>query len=99
MLVIDCSVVMAGLLPDETSAYAARVLELLMAGQEQGTVAALFYLEASNVLEMLCRRGRLSDAAVRACLLAIGNLPLRLDTEAIRFTQAVALRELMQNTA
>ena len=45
MIVVDCSVLIAGLLPDEIEGQAQVILEGLQRGEVVGVVPALFYQE------------------------------------------------------
>ena len=50
MMVVDCSVLIAGLLPDEVEVQAQVLLEDLQRGVSVVVVPSLFYQEVSNVL-------------------------------------------------
>ena len=50
MIVVDCSVLIAGLLPDEIEEQAQALLEDLQHGATVVVVPSLFYQEVSNVL-------------------------------------------------
>lgn len=82
MLVIDSSVILASVLPDEESHYADEVLKRLEAGSIIGCVPALFHLEIANVLHFAERRRRITSEQTKQGIEAIGFLPLSVDTEA-----------------
>ncbi|MCB1622690.1 MAG: type II toxin-antitoxin system VapC family toxin [Thiothrix sp.] len=63
MLVLDCSVALAWLLPDESSAYADAAMAALK--EEGAMVPPLWIQEVANVLLVAIRRGRIAqDAAL-----------------------------------
>ena len=59
MIVVDCSVLIAGLLPDEVERQAQLLLEDLQHGRTVAVVPSLFYQEISNALLMAYRRKRM----------------------------------------
>ena len=75
--VVDCSVTMAWVLLDESSAAADSSLELVTA--HGGVAPALWWVEVRNVMLMAERRGRLTPEATSAALGAIQALGIRLD--------------------
>ena len=82
MIVIDCSVLIAGLLPDETEAQAREILENLQYGMVVAVVPSLFYQEISNALLMAYRRKRISREVMLQYLDVIAVLPVTIDTAA-----------------
>ena len=82
MMVVDCSVLIAGLLPDEIEVRAQVLLEDLQHGVSVVIVPSLFYQEVSNVLLMAYRRRRISREVLSQYLDVIAMLPLRIDTAA-----------------
>ena len=82
MMVVDCSVLIAGLLPDEVEVQAQAILEDLQHGVSVVIVPSLFYQEVSNVLLMAYRRERISREILSQYLDVIAMLPLRVDTAA-----------------
>lgn len=82
MIVVDCSVLIAGLLPDEVEVQAQALLEDLQQGVSVVVVPALFYQEVSNVLLMAYRRKRISREVLSQYLDVIAMLPLKVDTAA-----------------
>ena len=82
MMVVDCSVLIAGLLPDEIGVQAQILLEGLQDGAAVGVVPSLFYQEVSNVLLMAYRRKRINKEVLSQYLDVIAMLPLRIDTAA-----------------
>ena len=82
MMVVDCSVLIAGLLPDEVQVQAQVLLEDLQDGVVVVVVPSLFYQEVSNVLLMAYRRKRISRDVLSQYLDVIAMLPLKVDTAA-----------------
>ena len=82
MIVVDCSVLIAGLLPDEIDEQAQALLEDLQHGAAVVVVPSLFYQEVSNVLLMAYRRKRISKEILSQYLDVVAELPLRIDTAA-----------------
>ena len=82
MIVVDCSVLIAGLLPDEIEGQAQGLLEDLQHGAAVVVVPSLFYQEVSNVLLMAYRRKRISKEVLSQYLDVVAGLPLRIDTAA-----------------
>ena len=64
MIVVDCSVLIAGLLPDELEEQAQLIFEDLHRGTASAVVPSLFYQEVSNVLLMAYRRTRINQDTV-----------------------------------
>jgi len=75
-LVVDSSVMLSGLLPDEQSPYALSVLEMLERGEAHGIVPHLFQTEVSNGLLMCHRRQRLKQEDLQALLELLVSMPL-----------------------
>lgn len=82
MIVIDCSVLIAGLLPDEVEERTRKVLEDLQHGTIMAAVPSLFYQEVSNALLMAYRRKRISRGVLSQYLDVIAILPVTIDTAA-----------------
>ena len=82
MIVVDCSVLIAGLLPDEFEEQAQLILEDLHRGITVGVVPSLFYQEVSNVLLMAYRRMRINRDTLFQYLDVIAMLPIKIDTAA-----------------
>lgn len=82
MIVVDSSVILATVLPDEQSHYAEDVLNQLEEGHISAYVPALFHLEAANVLAITQRRQRITAKQAIQGMQIIGCLPLAVDTEA-----------------
>lgn len=98
MIVVDCSVLIAGLLPDEIETQAEALLEDLQHGAAVVVVPSLFYQEVSNVLLMAYRRKRISREVLSQYLDVVGMLPLKVDTAAA--TQSSTMKtvcELAEN--
>lgn len=82
MIVVDCSVLIAGLLPDEVERQAQLLLEDLQHGRTVAVVPSLFYQEISNALLMAYRRKRINMDVLQQYLDVITILPLTVDTAA-----------------
>lgn len=82
MMVVDCSMLIAGLLPDEIEVQAQALLEDLQHGVSVVVVPSLFYQEVSNVLLMAYRRKRISREVLSQYLDVVARFPLRIDTAA-----------------
>ena len=76
--VIDCSLALAWVLPDEASARAERFLERLPP-EAVLRVPGLWWYELSNALIMAQRRKRLADVDRRRALDLFKNLPIETD--------------------
>jgi predicted nucleic acid-binding protein len=96
MLVIDSSVVLATVFPDEASDYAEKVLKQLEEGKITGCVPVIFHLEITNVLSMAKRRMRLTESEMIEGLEAIGMLPLHVDPGASHAATMEQIYLLMQ---
>jgi predicted nucleic acid-binding protein len=78
--VLDASVALAWMLPDEANAVAAQ--HLIEAVVEEGAVVpAHWRLEVGNGLLMAERRGRVPNGTVAALLSRLAALPIALDPE------------------
>jgi predicted nucleic acid-binding protein len=88
--VLDASVALAWVLPDETSAAADLVLTRLT--EEGSVVPEVWPLEVANALLTARRRGRLALAEVGRAVAALRMLPLEVDTE----THRKALSEMLE---
>ena len=82
MIVVDCSVLIAGLLPDEVEMQAQLLLEDLQHGRIIAVVPSLFYQEISNALLMAYRRKRINRDVLQQYLDVITILPITVDTAA-----------------
>ncbi len=79
MLVLDCSVTLAWLLPDETSPYAeAALLELK---QSEAIVPPLWVEEVANTLLVSIRRGRISPTHVNDFVIQLNKLGIHVSDE------------------
>ena len=76
--VIDCSLALAWVLPDEESGRAERFLERLPP-EAVLRVPGLWWYELSNALTMAQRRKRLADVDRRRALDLFKNLPIETD--------------------
>ena len=82
MIVVDCSFLIAGLLPDEIEEQAQLILEDLQRGITLAVVPSLFYQEVSNALLMAYRRKRISREVLSQYLDVVAILPVTIDTAA-----------------
>jgi predicted nucleic acid-binding protein len=72
IVVLDCSIVLAHLMPDEESAYASEVLYSLV--DRQALVPAVWPLEVANALLVAHRRGRIAKGGFYDALRRIEDL-------------------------
>lgn len=82
MIVVDCSIMISGLLPDEEDAVSDFLLCSLRDGVTTAVVPSLFFQEVSNVLLMAYRRHRISKEIMIEYLDVIAKLPITIDTVA-----------------
>ena len=78
--VLDSSVALAWVFPDETTKATARLLDDLAAGAD-AWVPALWHLELGNVLLTSQRRGRIARAAIEGFLTKLGTYRITIDDE------------------
>jgi predicted nucleic acid-binding protein len=78
--VLDSSVALAWVLPDEGSPYADALLERLIA--EGAVVPPVWPLEIGNVLLVALRRGRIRQEEFEATIERLARLPVEIDIEA-----------------
>ena len=78
--VLDSSVALAWVLPDEGNAYADALLERLIA--EGAVVPPIWPLEIGNVLLVALRRGRIRQEEFEAMVERLRRLPIEVDIEA-----------------
>lgn len=77
LCVLDCSVAISWLLPDE----ACDLAFLKQVAEKGAVVPSIWALEVANVLEMSRRSGRLSDAQRFQALDTLKELPIKVDPE------------------
>jgi predicted nucleic acid-binding protein len=89
--VLDCSVSISWIFPDEHSDYAEAVLRLLE--DRQAIVPSIWFLEMANVLLVGERRGRITQAQTTQALLLLDTLDIVVDdnTENKAFSATLAL--------
>jgi predicted nucleic acid-binding protein len=73
--VVDASVVLTWCFPDERSAEADRILDLMRAPGNRSIVPAFFHQEVLNALLMGERRNRITETATREFMADILKLP------------------------
>lgn len=76
IIVADCSVGGAWVLPDESSPLARRVLDDIVSRRVLLTVPALWWYELANVLKVSVRRGRLSSQTAEQALFLVRDIPM-----------------------
>jgi predicted nucleic acid-binding protein len=92
-LVLDCSITLAWVYADETTAAVRHVFDLVSQGG--AWAPALWRLEVANVLEMSTRRGRHNAAFRDATLADLTHLPIQVDgeTDIRAWTETLGLAE------
>lgn len=99
MLVLDCSILMAWVAPDEASDYTEKVRDAMTRHNVPVIVPPLFYLEVVNVLEVMQRRKRMDEQQVNRAVQLLGRLPVTVDSEGMLLSTVLAVRELMKKYA
>jgi predicted nucleic acid-binding protein len=94
-LVVDASVAIAWLLPDESSDLAE--LAITRIWQDGGVAPASFRAEVANTLEMAVRRRRIPDSFRTAALLDLTALPVSMDSDGVG-SRLMAVSDLAANT-
>lgn len=77
--VLDCSVAISWILPDEYSDYAEKILTFL--DEKQAIVPSIWYLEIANVLTVSERRGRMTKVQTQQALSLLEFLNIIMDQE------------------
>lgn len=96
MLVLDCSILMAWVTPDESSDYARAVREAITQHALPLIVPPLFFIEVINVLDVMERRKRMSEAQAEKAVQLLRQLPVTVDTESLTLAATWRVRELMR---
>jgi len=78
--VVDCSVAMAWLFPDEATPSTAALLNRLAV--EAALVPSLWFIEVANVVALAERKGRITASQSGAFLAAMGTLAIERDDDA-----------------
>jgi len=94
MIVVDCSIIMAGTLQDEANALAEEILHRLETNSLQAIVPSIFYLEASNVLLTAYRKKRINKSVWEKYLDVLSWLPLEIDDTATIPASVLTLSKL-----
>jgi predicted nucleic acid-binding protein len=89
-LVLDCSVTLAWLLPDESSASAQAVLDRVVASR--AWVPSLWRLDIANSLQSAVRRQRIDVAFRDASLGDLGLLNIQIDPDTSSFAWSETLQ-------
>lgn len=79
MFVLDCSMTMAWILPDESTPGTVRLRDSLV--ERTAVVPGLWPVEVANVLLVATRHGRIEEGMWSALVEQIGCLPLETDSE------------------
>ena len=79
MIVIDCSILIAGTARDESSALADRILEKLESFEVEATVPSIFFLEVANVLVNNLRKKRIDIFDIEKYTELFSSLTIRQD--------------------
>ena len=79
MIVIDCSILIAGTAHDESSALADRIFEKLESFEVNAIVPSIFFLEIANVLVSNLRRKRIDISDIEKYTELFAGLPIRRD--------------------
>ena len=87
--VLDCSVALAWVLPDEGSAYADALLDRLVA--EGAVVPPVWPLEVGNVLLVALRRRRIRQNELEPIIERLERLPIEIDLGATDHALAAVL--------
>jgi predicted nucleic acid-binding protein len=87
--VLDSSVALAWVLPDEGSPYADELLERLIT--EGAVVPPIWPLEIGNVLLVALRRGRIHQQEFEVMVERLARLPIEIDIEATDHALAAVL--------
>lgn len=90
MIVLDASMALAWVFPDEDMGETERVFEQVI--RDGAIVPALWWLEIANVLQTAVRRGRLDDAYVDRSLSRLGALVVETDEQTAQRAWAGTLR-------
>ncbi|MFT4229781.1 MAG: type II toxin-antitoxin system VapC family toxin [Microbacterium sp.] len=80
-LVVDTSITLAWLFPDESNETADAVLERIAESDETMIAPALWIEETANAVVSAHRRGRLSDALVAQSVALLENLPVQIASQ------------------
>lgn len=80
MIVVDCSILISALLPDENNQYANEVCRRIEEYEEEVIVPFLFFTECFNTLIMSLRRNRINQYFYEEYSNVISNLPFDIDT-------------------
>lgn len=97
MIVLDSSVVLASLLPDEEVQEANALFRLFCSGALDVVVPTLFYLEVINVLGIQVRRQRITEELRVNYLNTIMDMPFKIDVEAAYPTSIPRIKMLMDD--
>jgi predicted nucleic acid-binding protein len=80
--VLDSSVTLAWLLPDEGSEAVDQLADRLQ--QDSASVPSIWTLEVGNALLVAQRRGRIKDDELARMIAALDSLPIEVDAEAAK---------------
>lgn len=83
MIVIDCSLVIAALMPDEAADESLKIIQKIAQGYELATVPVLFYTEIANALLIAKKRNRISQESFGNYMSVIYALTLQVDSSSV----------------
>ena len=75
--VLDCSITMSWVFPDEATPATEALRDLLL--EDQAVVPGLWPLEVANVLLVALRRGRIAESELPQLVAALEMLPIHVD--------------------
>lgn len=79
MIVIDASLFLTGILPDEDDPLASRLLSDVASSQQQAIVPSLFYAEVVNAGVIAVRRKRIAPSYIDTLISSVLNFPVEVD--------------------
>jgi predicted nucleic acid-binding protein len=80
-IVVDASVAVCWLMPDERHAIADAAYQKITRGRDSAVVPSLWWYELRNVMIVNERRGRLDSAKTARALRLLRGLPVAIDTD------------------
>ncbi|WP_296192170.1 type II toxin-antitoxin system VapC family toxin [uncultured Microbacterium sp.] len=89
-VIVDSSMTLAWILPDESSSAADAVLDRIRAENRAMLAPELWITETANALVSAHRRGRLTESAATRVVEVLGRLPVEIDKRSIDRAALVA---------
>ncbi len=93
--ILDCSMALAWIIPDEKDSQAQEILERLV--DEGAIVPGLWSLEVANVLLISQKRGRLTHAETESALENMATLPIEIDGETNKNAWGTTIKLAMEH--